>query len=506
MLNRLTQLQIAKKNLDHAFEWDMENVEKPARILIDLLVDITSNPLPASNPQRRIEAYRGEEVARYLFAKSPFFLNYCGWFDQVYQLIQDPTVLSESIISGLMRSHNGDKQGKYEEMLSRSLALGGVLLPEHISSNSNLINPIEARKRYRFAGVDQAKQLAHNQMENHWATEAHRNDTFQYGNFMIFLLGYVADEDPSWVVEFIQKNSQALQETVSQHTLQGGKIPENRPFECALLGAMTPRLFLAIKRICPAVHDSLVNSPFWTHYVEMKAHALSDFKISDLITRCDDHVESPFTEADAIHLLIRSAKTNALTRSRYADFEKVWQMSGFEGVMFKRAMASDQFQSLAKEVADYRAFIRRCDLSGDDVQMARKSYRHFGSEFPFLDALMHKKADRLSASEQYMDNHSAFMLAGNWMSQEVGCFPVKRIILETAILGCEINKRNERLSAFVLSALTDPSHHSELAKLSAAMLDKALEQHPKLDKSLLRKVNWIDHTIKGRMLEDDLGM
>lgn len=499
-ISRLAQLKYAKKDFDNAREYYPDSVEDPAKILIDLLIDVAlTNPAPEGSPQRRPEAFLTESIARELFEKNAYLMNWCGRYRDVYALIQDPSVLSDSIVRAMAERPGRDAYVKYQEILEIAIDLGGVVMPDHVSSSSNMINPSEARSKYVFTDISQAKRLLTNQIEKHWAVEFSRNESYQYANFLIFIAGYIGDHEPDWAVEFVLKHSEYLQGVFTNHPVdvEGG---ETKALATVLNGTATTRMLLSIQGKRPDLYENIMGSGFLDVYLQ-KVLVLPEFKLSTLTPH-------PAIDKDKVaYWFVRSGHHNAMTEGRFRDLDLAWRLSGFEEKLIGAVRASDAFVSMSESINAYKTLLRSPDLTPAELVKNKGVFGFAGENFPLFDALVSKAANRISRTEALMVNHSAYMMTAKWMSDKTGpSVPVKAITIGTAILGLQTNKFNERLGEFVASAFADKAHHPELAKIKGDLIDMALKSLPKLDAESLRKINWEDRAFKGRMLEEDLGM
>lgn len=499
-ISRLAQLKFAKKDFDNEREYSPDSVEDPAKVLIDLLIDVAlTNPAPEGSPQRRPEAYLTESIARELFEKNAYLMNWCGRYRDVYQLIQDPSVLSDSIARSLAERPGRDAYVKYQEILEIAIDLGGVVMPDHVSSTSNMINPNEARARYVFTDVSQAKRLLTNQIQNHWAVEFASNASFQYANFLIFLAGYIGDHDPDWAVEFVLDNSDYLQGVFAHHPVDVEK-GDIKALATVLNGTATTSMLLSIKDKRPDLYESIMESGFLDVYLQ-KVLVLPEFKLSTLTPH-------PAIDQDKqAALFVRCGRQNAMTEQRFGDLDLAWRLSGFPEKLVGVVRASESFISMSESINEYKTMLRSPDLTPAEVVKKKGVFAFAGENFPLFDALVSKAANRISRTENLMVNHAAYMMTAKWMSDKSGPeVPVKAITIGTAILGLQTNKFNERLGAFVANAFADKAHHPELAKVKGDLIDMAVKSLPKLDVESLRKINWEDRAFKGRLLEEDLGM
>lgn len=499
-ISRLAQLKYAKHDFDNAQEFYPDSVEEPGRALVEMLLDVAIvNPAPASSPQRRPEAFLAESIARELFQKNSYLLNYCGWFKDVYKVIEDPSVLSGSITRSLTESPGRDAYVKYQQMLEIALDLGGVVMPEHVSTNSNMINPAEARTKYRFTDVSQAKRLLTNQVKNHWAVEFSKHESFQYANFLIFLAGYIGDHEPEWAVNFVLEHSDYLQGVFANHPM-AVEEGDAKALATVLNGNATTSMLLAIKGIREDLHESIMESGFFDVYMQ-KLLVLPDFKLSTLTPH-------PVLDQDKqAYLFVRCGRQNAMTDARFNDFDLAWRLSGFKEKMIGVVRASDSFLLMSESIDEYKALLSSPDLSPSELMKSKGQFGFAGNNFPLFDALVSKSSNRISRTETLMVNHAAYMMTYHWMSDKSHPpVPVKSITIGTAILGFAQNKFNDRLKEFVVNAFTDKAHHPELAKVSGEQVEIALNALPQLDRQALRKINWEDRAFKGRMLEEDLGM
>lgn len=499
-ISRIARLKYAKRDFDNAREYSPDSVENPAKILVDMLLDVAvHNPAPADSPQSRPEAFLAESIARELFEKNAYLMNYCGWYRDVFQIIQDPSMLSGSISRSLVERPGRDAYVKYQEILEIALDLGGVVMPEHVSTSSNMINPTEARNKYFFSDVSQAKKLLENQIRNHWAVEYAQAESFQYANFVIFATGYVADHDPQWSVDFVLRNSAYLQELFSNHPvdIQAG---DAKAIATVLNGTATTKMLVAMRDSQPELFEVVMNSGFMGTYLQ-KLLVLPEFKLSSLVPHLT------LDQDQQAYLFVKCGRHNAMTDDRFTDLDLAWRKSGFSEKLISVVRASEAFVSMSTSLDEYKSMLRSPDLAPAEIVKSKGQYGFAGHNFPLFDALVSKATNRISRTEALMVNHSAYMMTATWMSDKTGpATPVKAITIGTAILGLMTNKFNDRLKAFVETAFTDQSNHKELAKVSGDLIDMALNVLPKVDRESLRKINWEDRAFKGRMIEEDLGM
>lgn len=497
--SRLAQMQFAKRDFDRAMELNPNSSEWPVRALVKLLVEVAENPAPADSPQRKPEAFYAESTARYLFEKVPFLLNYCGFYEQTYSLIQDPSVLSGSIVRALVESPASDHYDKHQEILAKALDLGGLIMPKHSLSNQNMINPTAARSHYSFTKLSQAKQLLENQAVNNWVAQYEEYDGYNLANYLIFLVGYVGDQDPAWAVDYTLKNSDFLEPLMKGNSI-AVENPLARAFAAVLHGTTTADMLLAIKPVRPDIYDALLESE-WMPLFLQKLIVLPDFKLASLAPH------HALTQELHAELFVRFGRLNALTEAKFQDIEQSWLLSGFEEKMIAVVRNSEDFKNFAGDLKAYKDLLRSPNLTAKDLVEKKGKFGFAGENFPLFDALVHRAADRISRSETLMTNHSAFGMTSHWLSDKSKqVSPIKAITLGVAILGLKQNKHNERLRDFIVKAFNDQVYHPEVAKLSGDLVDLALEHAPAIDQKLMRKINWEDRAIKARLLETDLGM
>lgn len=497
--HRLTRLKQAKKKLQNTLDFDHENMEGPAKELFDLLKEVTMfNPLPATDKQHRLERYVAETYARDMLDMMSLHLHYEGYLEDIYGMIQDPAALSNSILKGMTADPNGEWYKDNLELMQAALKLGGIIAGKSLKSMDYIFSPHEYKSGYVFSDTGAVKKLIQNHMENEWALEIEEHEQRNYQAFLGLLVATVGDVDPQWAVRFVLEHDVRLQSLfkIGPYSVERTDL---RPLIGCIALSGTPKMLVELNRQRPDLYEAFMLENFKDVLLDRKLKMFPEFRLSDF------PIHESLSEQKLIKLFISCGQSDSLTAPRLEDLNAAWSRFGFTGQLLHEAMESEAFQPLADKISAYHTFLMTEDLTAEQVMASKNKFNGVGKNFTLLDTLVNK-LDGVPPSVQYSGNHYAYLLASHGMKDQIlESMPIKGITLGTAILVHEQNRRDELLKV-IREAFADENHYPEVAKLPKALLDKAMKLIPKFDQSILRQINWVDSSIKAKLISDDMGL
>lgn len=503
--SRLATLKQAKDHLAHGLKHNFKDLEDRAVTMMNLLMDITSvNPLPPSNKQYLPEMFFAQVCARDLIQDLPLFLMRNEALEDIYRITNDPAALGSCISWGMSTSDDSPFYAELKALLQKSLELGGVLSSKFSVDSKALRDPKQAREENKLPPVEQVKMLVSNQIKNEWAIEPEAHNNRNYGQYMAFLIGYICDNDPQWGLRFLLENEVRLGEIVESN-FYSSQVPHLKGIVGCLPSTITAKLLAELNRVVPEYYEELMGTRFMAGMVLNAVESSPDFKISDLPPH------EALMKPTLITVFEHCASTNTLTQDRLADLNAAWDKIASKGCLVRDCIRSSDFKSMAATIDGYSDLLRSPRLSASKIKNAIEDYRCVDSNWLILDALKNKPGARIEDDPKVYANHCAFRLAATTVDVEfIEKMPVTGLTLAIAALdlkdGNQYEAEEKALIIFVSKAFEDKTYHREVAKLNEEQLDAALAELPNFDRTQLRKINWVDRSIKARMLEEDLGM
>lgn len=503
--SRLATLKQARDHLAHGLRHNFKDLEERAVTMMNLLMDITSiNPLPPSNRQYLPEMFFAQMYARDLIKDLPLFLIRRGALEDIYRITNDPSALGGCISWGLSASVDDSFHNELRDLLDQSLNLGGVLSSSLPVDARLLRDPKQARDELSFPSVDQAKKLLSNQIKNEWAVEPDVQNNRNYGMYLALLIGYICDNDPQWGLQFLLENDARLGEIIDTG-YRSSQVPHLKSVVNCLPSTLTTKLLEELNRVVPEYYDELMRTRFMGGMLLNAVDSSPEFKISSLPPH--ESLMKPTLAA----LFSHCASMNTLTQERLDDLNQAWDKVATKGCLVRDSLKSAHFKSMATTMRNYSELIRTPGLTAEMLKDAIEDYRCVDSNWLLLDALKNKPGARIEDDPQAFANHCAFRLAATMVDVDfIERMPTTGTTLAIAVLelknGTHYEEEAQALTRFVSAAFEDKANYGEIAKLTEDQLDAALDQLPDFDRSVLRKINWVDRSIKARMLEQDLGM
>ena len=496
--SRINQLRHAHQELDHKLQWRPQDLAGPADLLIDLLIDMSQNPLPATSPQYRVEMHQMQISGTYLLGVLYRYLVMENKLKEIYQCVQNPLELSNCIASAFCYPDDEFCLS----MASEALELGGILSSKFASNSYELSNPQSYRVGKAFPPADIIKGTLSNRLENEWAIEHTAKDTFRYCEHTALLLAMVADEDPEWAIRFLLEHEERLIELFDPlPDLKNDPIA--KMLQAVFRGTLSSKPFVELHRQRPEYFDLLVKTRFLEDHIQNTLPNSPEFKLSEI----------PVTEAvfdlNMSYWFLKCVINGSLTSERKADMGKAWNQYGLKGDIAVEVMKSKISKKMLAFVKPYYEFIKNPELSAQAIIEIRGEYHDINPHFEALDAFLNKSGKRLADCPVSMENHTAYLLASIEVDPE---FCQKTMVtaktLEVSLLKLHTEGRNktEALLDFVRQAVMQKQHRPEVAKLSNDFYLMLREFLPKLDVELLRSIRWEDSVTKAGLLEDAMGL
>lgn len=497
-ISRLATLKAAKDHLAHGLRHNPHDLEERAKAVLDLLLDINErDPLPASNKQYLPEMFFAQEAARFVIDKLPLYLHRQGRLEEVYRSIKDPTALSGCIAWGLTSRDDSDTNTVLREILKTSLELGGVLPASFTLGRDILNHPRQARGEFNFPPLDQVKLLVTNQLKNEWAIEPNAHNVYRYGQFIAFLVSYISDHDPQWAMEFIQENEQHLSE-LFEGNFYGLQSTDARVIGGCLHSSQTAGLLIELNRVKPEQYDELMGNHYMMVLLLDMVEKAPDFKVADL------PANEGISKGLLVAMFIRCASTNSLTQERLDDLQSVWARVEPASNLVREALKNRHFKEVSTEMAAYNDLIRSEKTTAKDL-VSNKNFDMVGQNWLLVDSLSKKKGSRITDDPKAYASHMAFLMGSTDVEPEF--FKDVPVTAITIGVGLQIlgEWTDDSVRAFVQSAFDNKEHHPEVAKITMDDLEVARRELA-LDEKVIRKINWVDRSIKATLLEQDLGM
>lgn len=504
-LSRLATLKKTKDFLAHGLKHHFKDLEDRAVSMINLIMEVSQgSPLPPTNKQYLPEMFFAQMYARDLIQDLPLLLMKEGRFEDMYRITNDPSALGGCIAWGMNTAYDSPLYDDLKALLKKSLELGGVLSSNFAVNMSSLRDPRQARGSYNLPPVDQVKMLVTNQLKNEWAIEPEAPNSHRYGEYMAFLIAYICDNDPQWGLRFLLENEDRLSEIIDPN-FYGPKSPHLKSIAGCIPATLTAKLLSELNRVVPEFYDELMGTRFIDSLLINAVEKSPEFKVSDLPAH--ENLLKPFLTS----VFSQCAGSNTLTQDRLEDLNQAWDKVAQKGALARESFKSENFKYLNSVMSEYNALIRTPDLTAEKLIEQSREFPGVGSHWLFLDALRNKPGSRITDDPQVHANHLAFRLVSSTTDLEfIENLPVKAITLgvialELKGLGSDENE-DQALLKLLRTAFENKEHHAEVAKLSKQAVESAMDAMPDFDKKQLRKINWMDRSIKASMLEEDLGM
>lgn len=503
--SRLATLKKAKDQLAHSLKHNFKDLEARGLAMIDLLLEITSGkPLAPTNKQYLPEMFFAQMYARDLIKDLPLLLLRQGRFEDVYGITNDPSALGGCISWGLSTHEESPVYEELIELLRKSLKLGGVLSSNFSIKLESLRDSLGRMEGRNQSPLDLAKMLVTNQIKNEWAIEPEAQNYHRYGQYMAFFTAYICDRDPQWGLRFLHENQDRLSEIIDTNHI-GLQAPHLKSIAGCFPSILTANLLVELNRTVPEYYEDLMSCRFIDSLIVNAVLVSPDFRVADLPVH--ETLQKPFLTS----IFAQCAAQNCLTPERLEDLKLAWDRVAPKGRLVSDSLKSASFKYMTNAMDEYHALIRTPGLLAEQIVENSKEFPYVGSQWLHLDALRNKPGSRIIDDPQVHANHLAFLLASSRIDLEfIETLPVKGITLgvialESQALGSN-ESDDEALLKILRKAFENKEHHGEVAKLSKKALDSALDLLPDFDKSKLRKINWVDRSIKASMLEEDLGM
>lgn len=503
--SRLATLKKAKDHLAHGLKHNFKDLEARGLAMIDLLLEITSGkPLAPTNKQYLPEMYFAQMYARDLIKDLPLLLLRQGRFEDVYGITNDPSALGGCISWGLSTHEESPVYEELIELFRKSLKLGGVLSSNFSTKLESLRDSLARMEGRNQSPLDLAKMLVTNQIKNEWAIEPEAQNYHRYGQYMAFFIAYICDRDPQWGLRFLHENQDHLSEIIDTNYI-GLQAPHLKSIAGCFPSLLTANLLVELNRTVPEYYEDLMSSRFIEGLLVNAVLGSPDFKIADLPVH--ENLSKPFLTA----IFSQCAGQNCLTPERLADLRQAWDRVAPKGRLVSDSMKGDSFKYMATAMDEYNALIRTPGLNAEKIIENNREFPYVGSQWLHLDALRNKPGARIDDDPQVYANHLAFILASTTVDLEfIQKLPMNSVIigviaLESQRLGAD-DSSDEALLELLKNGFENKENHGEVAKLSKKELDSAMELMPDFDMTKLRKINWVDRSIKAGMLEEDLGM
>jgi hypothetical protein len=498
--SRLRQLKEAKRLFDRAVEYSHDQIDDATKPLLDLIVDIAADdPLPINHECYKVEIYLAQTIAIELFKRFTLLIHLHDRFSDIYKIIGDPAVLSSPILRAMVDNEERYKAARLQ-MLEEALTQGGIIAADSFPNLRELINPDATRALYRLPSARHFKQLLENHVRNEWAVDLQEEFAYNYSVCIAYLVGCVGDLDPDWAVDFTHEHQHFLNRVFTKHFIQVDS-DDLRPLAGCLNTVATPKMIVALSHKNPDLYETLMRSSFFLHHLTNKIKANDGYKLTDLPTH------RVLGQVDVVKLLVELVRADSLTESRFEDLQAFWEKSGFSGSLLGEARDFPEFNELFDAIKIFKAFLNREDLTPEILKKEGRVYPFTGKNFPFVDSLLFGREAQMASSFRLVDAYTALTIARKpklFSPQNVERLGV--LVIGMAIQEVKADKWNTLMEETVLKAFQDKANHPEVAKLSASQVDDALACVKKIDKRVLRQINWLDRTIKGRMIEEDLGM
>lgn len=498
IVSRINQLKKAQVDLDHMLKWRPEDLSGPANTLIDLLIEISQSPLPATNPQYRAELHQMVLSGSYLLGILSRYLVKENKLKVIYQCVQNPVELSNCI--ALAFAYPEDEHCL--AVAGEALSLGGILASSYSNNSYEMRIPQSYRMGRKFPPLGILKGTLSNRLENEWAIEHTANDSYAYSEHTAVLLAMIADEDPVWAIRFMLEHEERLIEMFDSHS-NGMDDPAYNMLKAVLRGTLTAKPFVELHRQRPEYFDLLVSSRFLTEHIQSTLLDSPAFQLSEM----------PVTEAvfdlNLSYWYLKCVLNGSLTPERQSDMSKAWAQYGLKGDIAVEVMKSKVSKKMLAFVKPYYDFIKNPDLPSQAIFELGGRYQEITEHFEALDAFLNKPGKRLADLPVLKENHDAYLLATIDVDTE-RCqqMMVTAKTIETSLLKLKDQDRrqSDELLDFVRKAVTQKEHHPEVAKLSNDFYLLLREMLPKLDVALLRKIKWKDPETRAGLLEDAMGL
>jgi hypothetical protein len=515
--SRLARLKHADDQLKHALKHNFDSLSERALVMVDMLLDISrDNPLPATNKQHLAEAFYCQMFARDLIKDLPLFLHREGAFEDIYRVVNDPAALGASIAWALVANPDFSGYEELQQVLKKSLELGGVFSSAFPGTVDRFSDPREARMWFRFPPLDQVKMLVSNQINNEWAIEPNAEDQYRYSQFLGFLIAYVADHEPEWSLDILLQHQDRLAK-IFEINLFNTQNPDIRAVGGCLHTCQSEKLLTELHRRRPDYYDQIMSTQYMGRLLLQMVATSPDFKVAQL------PAHAMLSKPMLIAMFTRCAWNNSLSTERLEDLDAAFKKNGFPGHLIRDSLKSKHFDHVSRAMKGYSEMLKVPDygIGGSGATEFEEDQDDFistvisdsmmvGDNYLLLDSLKNKPGSRISDSPVALDNHTAYLF-------EFDRLPLNSLENTTvtgALLGVVVRKLQQKpsdsekkmLVGFVQKVLDNKCHHPALAKLSHDLLHSALSHFPDLDRNMLRKINWRDRAIKGEMLTEDLGM
>ncbi|MBI6885873.1 hypothetical protein [Pseudomonas putida] len=502
--SRLARLKKAKIDLDHALKHNFENLADRADLFIDLLLDITiENPKPATNRQYMAEMFYAQSLGRELIRDLGLYLYRKDQLEKVYRVIQDPLALSGPICWALGCNKESEIYPELQGMMKKCLSLGGIVSGSFATGNT-WSNPRDSRKKFDFPSVDDAKSILRNQMKNEWALESNADEYYNYSNFISAFSGYIGDHDPEWAIMFSLEHEDRLNELMgaTAGVFEDSNFKLNH-LNALILASVTSKTLQELHKQRPELYFEVMGSVFGKKMLEQNVTWYSEFEIADL----------PFEGRDGRAKLLGIAnlclKCETLDKRKFKDISDCYKNSGHGANMLSDLKKIAETKRIISIIGEYREFIGRESLSLKKISGLKKNFSYIGENFEFVDSLINKPDNAISQNTTTIENHISYIflkqenISKNFVSKAM----ITAKTLNAAVVALDSNDDNGIiLKHFVKKAFNNPNYYDAVSGLTKENLDRVLRELPEFDKNTLRKINWVDRSIKADFISEDLGV
>lgn len=339
------------------------------------------------------------------------------------------------------------------------------------------------------------KQLVCNQLDAGWALNPDEYDTRSYAGYIRNLIGYIAEKDAAWALNFIFNNVSKLLD-VFGYEIPAQSQDDLRPLAECLRASATTCLLVELGQRRPDLYSEMMDSQAALKIISGAAVTWPTFHLSKLPPH------SSISGDFLAQILTDCAMNDWLDHEKYSDLASAWLKNGGSGSLVAYAVGTDITEPLRKGMQAYELLTKGDGCKAELILGLCSKFEHVGKNFDFLDELLEREAG-LSCLRS-SPGHQAFMMAsGRLTAMQIIGLPVEEITIGVALRMFKDNKRDD-FKGFIKRAFREDASRAVIRKLDKTEVDLAISLRFFNDD--LRKIDWEDRRIKGTLIEEDLGI